>query len=81
MGISKKLEKIEAFELYKQGFNQKEVAQKVGVTEKTLGQWVKDWKSTTKAIANLKRRLMELTEQNAPIEQIKQVSDIIKQLK
>ena len=81
MGQTKRTERAKAFELYKQGFNQKEIAQKVGITENTVGKWVKDWQTGVKAITNLKRRLLKLTEQNAPISEIKQVSDIIKQLK
>ena len=77
---SKPNERAKAFELYKQGFNQKEIAKKVSVNPHTVGRWIKDWQTGVKAITNLKRLLTELTEQNAPIRQIKQVSDIIKQL-
>lgn len=77
---NKQHERTRAFELYKKGFSQKEIAKKVGVNPRTVVRWLKDWKTGTQSITNMRQLLLELTEQNAPMKQIKQVSDIIKQL-
>lgn len=42
--------KVEAQKLYNEGFMQKEVGKALGISEKTIGQWVKDgqWKTKRK---------------------------------
>lgn len=83
--IKKTDEKIEAIQLLKTGLSQKEVSERVGVTEKTLGKWAKECKESQKieadTLANLKSRLLTMTTDNTtPIVDIKNLVSIIQQL-
>ncbi|MFA7444541.1 MAG: helix-turn-helix domain-containing protein [Flavobacteriaceae bacterium] len=46
---------IEAIELAKQGVQQKKIAQKLGVTEKTVGVWLKPYKDENHTRTNIIR--------------------------
>lgn len=83
--IKKTDEKIEAIQLLKTGLSQKEVSERVGVTEKTLSKWAKECKESQKieadTLANLKSRLLTMTTDNTtPIVDIKNIVSIIQQL-
>lgn len=58
MGLSKNQEKAYAKELYvNQNLTKKEVAERVGVTEKTIGKWANDneWDSLKKSLLTTKQ--------------------------
>lgn len=68
-----------AYLLYvEQGYNHKEIAQKLGVNERTVGRWVEknNWKSArdayvnapTKQIGNIKEVISDLTEQTLELQ-------------
>lgn len=81
----KTIEKSEAIQLLKTGLTQKEVSERVGVTEKTLGKWAKECHHAQKieadTLTNLKNRLLTMTSDNTtPIVDIKNIVSIIQQL-
>jgi predicted DNA-binding protein (UPF0251 family) len=81
----KAIEKTEAIQLLKTGLTQKEVSERVGVTEKTLGKWAKECHNAQKieadTLTNLKNRLLAITSDNTtPIVDIKNLVSIIKRL-
>lgn len=82
---TKTAEKLEAIQLLKTGLTQKEVSERVGVTEKTLGKWAKECHHAQKieadTLTNLKNRLFAITgDKTTPIVDIKNLVSIIQQL-
>jgi transposase-like protein len=74
-----------AYQLYLQKINQKSIGKMIGVTEKTVGKWAREWKQSqninTETIANLKARLLKLTaDPMTPIADIKSLVWIIQQV-
>lgn len=83
--IKKTTEKIEAIQLLKTGLSQKEISERVGVTEKTVSKWAKECKEAQMieitTLANLKNRLLEMsTDKATPIVDIKNLISVIQQL-
>ncbi|ELY2016207.1 helix-turn-helix domain-containing protein [Flavobacterium psychrophilum] len=81
----KAIEKSEAIQLLKTGLTQKEVSERVGVTEKTLGKWAKECHHAQKieadTLANLKNRLLALSiDKTTPIQDIVSLMLVIEQL-
>lgn len=81
----KPLEKSEALQLLKTGLTQKEVSERVGVTEKTVGNWAKEYRHAQKieadTLANLKNRLLEMSiDKTTPIQDIVNLLLVIEQL-
>lgn len=79
------LQKAKALELYKLDFTQKQISEKIGVGEKTIGKWAKDWKQAQSVeattLTNLKNRLLEMSINKAtPIVDIKNLISVIQQL-
>lgn len=77
--------KAVAFKLYMQQVSQKAIGQMIGITEKTIGVWAKEWKQarTTKAetLANLNTRLLKLTaDPLTPIADLKSLVWILQQI-
>lgn len=64
----KRLEKAKS--LYKAGKSQKEIAQIIGITEKTAGRWLKPFKTQIKQSnvikANVLKQIKKATETNQP---------------
>lgn len=79
MGVDKKRQfLLQVLELYQKGFNQKEISKNIGITEKTVGVWLKELKlkkeSNKVAIDRLEIRLSELlSDENTPTENIKDI--------
>lgn len=73
MGASKKRDLIlEVVKLYKQNYQQKDIAKKLNVTETTITKWLKEIKQKTKenndTIVKLQNRLNSMLEdKNTPI--------------
>jgi transposase len=85
MGNSKRKEKQEAIKLLRTGITQKEVSKNVGVNEKTMSIWAREWKQEAvldnRSIANLKNRLFETSANiDTPTEALKNLVWCIKQL-
>ena len=80
----KSFAKPEAIKLLSTGMTQKDIAIKLCVTEKTIGNWAKESKEaqkiTAETLKNLKLRLLEMTKDKAPIVDIKNLISSIKQL-
>ena len=79
------LQKAKALELYKLDLTQKQISEKLGVGEKTIGKWAKDWKQAqtleTTTLTNLKNRLLEMSTNKATsIVDIKNLISVIHQL-
>ncbi|MBB1192602.1 hypothetical protein DNC80_02830 [Flavobacterium sp. SOK18b] len=79
------LQKAKALELYKMDLTQKEIGEKLGITEKTIGKWSKEWKQAqtieTTTLANLKNRLLAMSiDKTTPIVDIKNLILVIQQL-
>lgn len=77
--------KAVALQLFLQNLEQKTISQMIGVTEKTVGKWAKEWRQSrsTKAetLANLNTRLLKLTaDPMTPINDIKSLVWIIQQV-
>ena len=71
--------------LYGKGFNQKEIALKIGVTEKTVGNWLRDVKESevdnTASLKKLENKLKKLLQdKSSSTEDIKNITIAIKQL-
>ncbi|MDD2674126.1 MAG: hypothetical protein PHF81_04540 [Flavobacterium sp.] len=74
-----------AYNLYFRNITQKEIGKQLGISEKTIGNWAKEWKElrVTEAttITNLKNRLLEMTtDKNTSVVDIKNMVSIIQQL-
>lgn len=80
----KSFEKSEAIKLLSTGMTQKDIAIKLSITEKTIGNWAKECKQAltieAETVTNLKARLLAMTKDNAPITDIKNLLSIIQQL-
>ena len=80
----KSFEKSEAIKLLSIGMTQKDIAIKLSVTEKTVGNWAKECKQAltveAETLTNLKARLLTMTKDNAPITDIKNLVSVIQQL-
>lgn len=80
----KSFEKSEAIKLLSTGMTQKDIAIKLSVTEKTIGNWAKECKHAltveAETLTNLKARLLAMTKNNAPITDIKNLVTVIQQL-
>jgi transposase len=79
-------QKALAYNLYFRNISQKEIGKQLGITEKTIGKWAKEWRQadTVKAdtLANLEKRLLAMTSDNTtPIVDIKSLVYVIQQLK
>lgn len=79
------VQKAKALELYKMDLSQKEISEKLGITEKTIGKWSKVWKQADTieitTLANLKNRLLEMsTNKETPVVDIKNLISVIQQL-
>lgn len=77
--------KINVLKLFKSGLNQKQIAIKVGLTEKTVGLWLKPLKASKKENARniqiLENKLKILLEnKTAAARDIKDLTTAIKQL-
>lgn len=75
----------EAIGLFEKGLMQKEIAKKLGVTEKTIGNWLKPYKelheNKMESLKNLNVRLQELTKNpETSIDEIERVNQLIKDL-
>ena len=79
MGVDKKRQfLLQVLKLYQKGLNQKEISKETGLTEKTVGVWLKEVKlkkeSNKIAIDNLEVRLSELLQdKNTPTKSIKDI--------
>jgi predicted transcriptional regulator len=86
MGVDKKRQfLLQVLELYRKGFNQKEISKNIGITEKTVGVWLKELKlkkeNNKVAIDRLEIRLSELiSDKNTPTKNIKDVVSSIEKL-
>lgn len=85
MTTRKLSQKSKAFALYGTMTTRKEIAQKVGVTEKTLRGWFKEWEQkealSKQTIENLKRKLDAISlDPNTPVQDIKDLVWCISQL-
>jgi len=77
--------KIRVIQLFKRGLNQKQIAIKEGLTEKTVGIWLKPFKASKKENATnikiLENKLKVLLEsKTASPREIKDLTTAIKQL-
>lgn len=77
--------KIKVLQLYRNGLNQRQIARQEGLTEKTVGLWLKSQKQSKKTnlenIEALEERLKILiNDKTTPIQNIKDLTSIIKQL-
>lgn len=77
--------KIRVVQLFKRGLNQKQIAIKESLTEKTVGIWLKPFKASKKEnlinIKVLENKLKTLLENNnTPAREIKDLTTAIKQL-
>ena len=77
--------KIKVVQLYRKGLNQRQIAKQEGLTEKTVGLWLKSQKQSKKYnlenIEALEERLKILVnDKTTPIQDIKDLTNIIKQL-
>ncbi|MFV0565759.1 MAG: transposase [Flavobacteriaceae bacterium] len=77
----------EAYKLIKQGLTQKNTANRIGVSPKTLGGWVRryNWKPSinqdAETLASLKNRLNEMAkDKNTPTADLKNMVAVIQQL-
>lgn len=82
----KKETKQKAIQLFKSGgYTQKEIAQKLGISEKTAGIWLKPYKKDFELIrktkTNLIKRINEELKNNAPANVIKDLADSLTLLK
>ncbi len=71
--------------LYSEGLNQKEIAFKIGLTEKTVGNWLKNVKqseaSNSERLVELENKLKELLQdKSSSTADIKNITIAIKQL-
>lgn len=85
MSKLKNLKEIDkAVLLYLSGFSQKEIAEKLSITEKTIGVWLQPIKAKLKRrdliIEKLEDRLENLVKANSPAEDIKNIAYAIKVL-
>lgn len=75
----------QTLELYKQGFEQKQIANLVGVTEKTIGKWLKPIKQENKETETLKatliRQIQNAVDTGATADTIKALSYSLSVLK
>jgi DNA-binding transcriptional regulator LsrR (DeoR family) len=79
-------QKALAYNLYFKNINQKEIGKQLGISEKTISKWAKDWKESktvkTDTIDNLEKRLLTMTnDSTTPIADIKSLVYVIQQLK
>lgn len=86
MRTQKFKEKRQAIELMKQGKNNKEISQKIGVTEKTVGKWLRPLRKNLNVCNTpqslLVRRLnMMLLNENLDFEKINNLVNLIKKVK
>jgi transposase len=77
--------KIKVVQLYRKGLNQRQIAKQEGLTEKTVGLWLKSQKQSKKDnLANLEaleeRLKILVNDKTTPIQDIKDLTTIIKQL-
>lgn len=77
--------KIRVVQLFKRGLNQKQIAFKEGLTEKTVGIWLKPFKASTKEnSANIKilenKLKIMLENETVTAQEIKDLTTAIKQL-
>ncbi len=77
--------KIKVVQLYRKGLNQRQIAKQEGLTEKTVGLWLKSQKQSKKNnLANLEaleeRLKILVNDKTTPIQDIKDLTAIIKQL-
>jgi transposase len=86
MGASKKRDLIlEVVKLYKQNYQQKDIAKKLNVTETTITKWLKEIKQKNKennaTVDKLQNRLNAMIEdKTTPTEDIKNITLSIKNL-
>lgn len=83
--IFARMQKPLAKDLYLKNISQKEIAKQLGVTEKTVGRWAKDWRQskTTEAdtIDNFKKRLLEMSiDKTTPMQDVVNLMLVIEQL-
>ena len=72
-------------ELFNKNLMQKTIAKMIGVTEKTVGVWAREWKQSktieSETLSNLKNRLLALSiDKMTPIQDIVNLMLVIEQL-
>lgn len=83
--MSKPVDRLNAINLFKSGFNRKEISGQLKVTQKTVGLWIKEFEKDTNytqeikpAYERLRFQLIELIKQeNVPINSIYELSKAI----
>lgn len=80
-----RIQKPLAKDLYYKNISQKEIAKQLGITEKTVGRWAKEWRQSktieADTIANFKNRLLEMSiDKTTPMQDVVNLMLVIEQL-
>ena len=75
-----------AIKLMKQGKNNKEISQKIGITEKTCGKWLRPYRKNINTLQHTETFIIErlnkaLKDKATPLGEIKKMLDSLKKLK
>lgn len=71
----------QSIELAKQGLSNKQIASKLNISANTITAYLKGYKVKAETLANLKARLLELSQnKNTPTAELKNISSVIWQL-